>query len=241
MNRKAIIGLVAACALAFSAFAAQGSAYANTGFTCGEAQGNKDFGGIHCEPGTKVPNGTGKFGHVAITTATSMTFTGALTKVKSTQSGVTLELQSTEATGAGTMENKEEGGVMFIHGTGVITYNNVTVTAPAGLGCKVSGGKVVTKELTMTSKGLTEELKFAPLAGETSAFSVFTVEGCSIPALNHAYTTKGSVKGQTDGATVKLSHVSSTGQGTYTMQGQLAGIDGFLTLQGPNGNGIAPT
>jgi hypothetical protein len=128
---------------------------------------------------------------------------------------------------------------MFAHGTGVITYKEVTVTAPAGKGCKVKTEEVVTKELTATTKGLENQLNFTPAAGET--FAEFTVEGCSIAALNHVYTAKGSVKGTIEGATTRTTHAGTTEQNTLTLSGQKAGIEGVLAIKGPSGNGLAVT
>jgi hypothetical protein len=236
MKLKAILGLCFAVAMLVCAIAAQGAS-AQEAYTCASGGGKKDFTNNHCTNASKVAENTGSFGHVAFAGSTAITGTGGVTKLKSVSSGVELELQSTELTGTGTMENKEGNA----SGTGVITYKTVTVAKPAGLGCKVKGGEVVTAELAASTKGLTNELLFTPKSGATGSFATFTVEGCSIGALNHAYTAKGSVKGQTDGATTKFTHSNTTAQGTLTLQGQLAGIEGELTIHGPNGNGLALT
>jgi hypothetical protein len=181
------------------------------------------------------------FAGTTVHTITNLT-TGSekvTTKLKSVQAGVTLELQSTTLTGTGTMENKEEGGEMFVHNTGVITYKEVTVTAPAGKGCKVKGGEVVTNKVTGTSKGLKNQVKVTPATGET--FAEFTVEGCSIAALNHVYTAKGSVTANMKGVTASTTHAGSTEANTLTLSGQKAGIEGQVTTGGQNGNGISLT
>ena len=203
IGRKSILGLCMLCALAIAGLAAQ-SASAQKAYTCAETGtqvGANKFSDSHC----KTPNGTtGPWRHVAFTGKTNITGSGEVTKLKSVQSGVTLELQSTELTGSGEMENKEEGATTWAEGTGTITYKNVTVTLPAGKGCKVVGGSVTTNKLAATTKGLTNQLKFTPATGET--FAEFTVEGCSIGALNHLYTAKGSVIGNTEGATTVTTH-----------------------------------
>jgi hypothetical protein len=157
-----------------------------------------------------------------------------------------MELQSTELTGSGTMEDKEEADVIFAHGTGKMGYFNVTVTKPAGLGCEVKSddatpitGQVVTKELTASTQGLTNELLFKPVAASPNA--IFASFNCSSGAPPTLYSAKGSVKGQTDGATTKFIHLNTTAQGTLRLQGQLAGIEGELTIKGANGNGLALT
>jgi hypothetical protein len=236
IGRKTILSMCMLCALAVAGFAAQ-SASAQTAYTCLKIAGGP-FATDHCT--TQGP--PKEYAHVEIAIPTNITGTGGTTKLKSVQSGVTLELQSTSLTGTGSMENVEEGGEMVAKGTGVIKYKGVTVTQPAGKGCVVTGGEVVTKELAASTKGLTNELKFTPKAGETAAFAEFTVSSCSIAALNHLYTAKGSVKGQTSGATTKFTHENTTGQKTLTLSGQLAGIEGELTItRTSSGNGLALT
>lgn len=249
MKRRAIFGLCMLCAFAISAVAAQGAfAAGQTAFTCGAGLGEKDFKDAHCKE--HVTAGTGSFGHQAIPVGTVTKITGsniltgterATTKLKSVQAGVELELQSSELEGSGTMENVEEGGEMFARGEGTILYKKVVVTEPEGQGCVVKTGEVKTNSLKASTKGLTNELKFTPAAGETAAFAEFTIEGCSIKALNHLYTAKGSVKGQTVGATTNFTHANTTAQKTLTLSGQLAGIEGTLTIKGENGNGLALT
>lgn len=245
-GRRVIIGICMLCALLVSAFAAQ-TASAKTAYTCVEQiEAKFDFGDKHCKA-TTVPPHSGQYAHVAITQKTKITGDNILTgterqntKLKSVQAGVTLELQSTVLEGTGEMENKEEGGEMVAHGTGTIEYKNVTVTAPAGKGCVVKSGEVKTNKLTATTKGAGENgLKFTPAEGEV--FAEFTVEGCSIAALNHVYTAKGSVIGTIEGTTTKFTHEATTTQNTLSLSGQKAGIDGSLTIHGENGNGLAVT
>jgi hypothetical protein len=224
------------CALVFSAIAAQG-AFAQKAYECKASAGKTgDWNDAHCkEEGTK---GASAFEHVATTKGTitgSNITTGeerSTAKLKSVQSGVTLELQATEVGGEGEMENHEEGATTWAEGTGTITYSNVTVTAPAGKGCEVETSKVVTNKLAATTKGLTNHLKFTPASGEV--FAEFNVKGCSIGALNHTYTAKGSVTGVTSGATTTASHAEVTEANTLSLSGQKAGIDGSITISGPN-------
>jgi hypothetical protein len=246
-NRRAIVGLCMLCAFAFSAVAAQSAfAVGQTAVTCGKNLGSKDYTDAHC----KTKGAGGEFGHETFVGKTNITGDNILTgterqttKLKSVQAGVTLELQSKVLEGSGTMENKEEGGEMFAHGTGVITYKEVTVTAPAGKGCVAKGavevGTIETEKLTASTKGLTNQLKFTPETGEV--FAKFTVEGCSIAALNHVYEAKGSVIGNTEGATTKFTHAGTTEPKTLSLSGQNAGIDGSLTIHGANGNGLSLT
>jgi hypothetical protein len=242
-NRRAIVGLCMLCAFAFSAVAAQSAfAVGQTAVTCGKNLGSKDYTDAHC----KTKGAGGEFGHETFVGKTNITGDNILTgterqttKLKSVQAGVTLELQSKVLEGSGTMENKEEAGEMFAHGTGVITYKEVTVTAPAGKGCVIKGGQIQTNKLTTTNKGLLNQLSLTPTTGDTIA--ELTIEGCSIAALNHVYTTKGSVKGTIEGATTRFTHANTTEERTLSFSGQNAGIDGRLTIHGANGNGVAFT
>jgi hypothetical protein len=134
------------------------------------------------------------------------------------------------------MENNAGG---WAEGTGTINYENVTVTAPSGKGCEVETGKVTTNKLFATTQGLANQLKFTPASGEV--FAEFNVKGCSITSLNHLYTAKGSVTGNTSGATTTTTHAGVTEANSLTLSGQKAGIDGSLTIKGEGGNGLALT
>jgi hypothetical protein len=248
-GNRAIVGLCMLCAIVFSAFAAQSaSAKGTTAYTCAET-GTGDFKDAHCKEAGEA--GKSKYAHVPFEGTTKITGTNVttgtskdVTKLKSVQAGVTLELQSQTLDGEGEMSNKlikNKAGEeeMVAHGTGFITYTEVTVTAPAGKGCKVKTEEVKTNELTATTQEQTNQLNFTPAAGET--FAEFTVEGCSIAALNHLYTAKGSVKGTIEGATTRTTHAGTTEQNTLTLSGQKAGIEGSLTIKGPNGNGLTVT
>jgi hypothetical protein len=252
---KTMIGLCAVLAMAICAFGAQGAS-AETAVTCakvaaGEPSTHKDE---HCKEEEKS---TGKWVHlpIAANKPTPITLTNETTggahstgKLKSVQSGVTLELQSTLVEGTGELENKEEGAVMWAEGFGTIVFKNVTITAPAGKGCEVVGGSVTTNKLKGTTKGLTKELKFEPFTGTT--FATFEVKGCVAPltALNHVYTATGSVKGTTNGTTTEFIHgtttptkTGTTGQETLKLFGQNAGLEGVATIKMEGGNGIALT
>jgi hypothetical protein len=236
-KRRSAFILATVCALLASAVVAQAS-FAQTTYTCANFS-TGDFTDNHCI--TAGSQGHSPWGHVgiAVNTQTTETGSGGLMKIKTVQSGVTLELQSTEATATGTVENKEEAGAMWAQGKLVITFKGVTVTAPAGKGCTVKGGQIVTKELAQTSKGLTNQTKFSPASGET--FASFVIEGCSLAALNHEYTAKGSLIGNNSGATTNFGHEFVTFLTSWFVNGQNAGLDGSVTLKGPNGNGLTYT
>jgi hypothetical protein len=246
---KIMFGLCAVSAIAICAFAAQ-SASAQTAYLCSQGSPTLVFEDAHCKTPTNI-KANQKFGHTKITPNSDTPFiltnetTGearSTAKVKSVQSGVTLELQATEVEGNGKFQNKEEGAVTWTEGTGTITFKNVTVTAPAGKGCKVTGGSITTKELKATTKGLTNQNKIEPGATAEGKFAEFTIEGCSIAALNHAYSVTGSVIGNTEGTTVIFTHAGVTAQGAFSIFGQKAGIEVSLTTKDETtGEGIAHT
>ncbi len=234
IGRKSIVGLCMLCALVFSAFAAQ-SAAASTGTTAVTCKkGLTGFKDNHCK---EAGSGAETWGHETFTGTTELQGTGGLTKLHSVISGVEVELQSTEIMGSGSMENMVvagENGEHTANGTGVIQYTGVTVTKPAGKGCVVTTGEVTTQTLKATTAGQGMGLKFEPNSG--TLFAEFNVTGCSIAALNGKYEVKGSVIGEPVGATTVTTAAGTTAQGTLTLRGQKAGIDGALTLDGRRNN-----
>ncbi len=244
-GRRAIVGLCMLCALVFSAIAAQGAAAASNGttaFTCKSvtpAAGTAGFSDSACKNAVST---NANFEHVAFSGSTNLTGTGGLTKLHSVISGVEVELQSTSLEGSGTMENMVvagENGEHTANGSGVIEYKGVTVTKPAGKGCVVTGGEVKTKTLKATTAGQGMGLKFEP--NEGTLFAEFNVTGCSIAALNGKYEVKGSVIGTPEGTSTVTTAAGTTAQGTLTLRGQKAGIDGKLLLSGRANSGEAFT
>jgi len=243
MNRRnSILGLCLLCALAVSAFAVPSTSAASstTAVTCVAGEGTNYFSDSHCKTG-----GSG-YGHIAITEKTTINIYGGLSVLRSTQSGINVEIESTSLTGEGTMENVLEGGEHIAKGNGVITYHGVSVKAPAGKGCSVAGGQVVTTELSATTAGQGMGLKVTPTAGET--FAEFEVTGCAgneaLKALNGTYKVTGSVIGTPEGATTVTTHAGTTAQGTLKTRGQKSGIAGALeieTTEGCVGTPIAAT
>jgi hypothetical protein len=252
MTMKKVLPLALLAILAVYAVAAQ-SASAVTWYECVPNAKPGIFKDAHCKEKTFPTEG---WVHVELPTNqwipvvwTNETTGGsrATFKLKSVQSGVTLELQATEVEGEGEVQNKNEGEKSFWgEGKGKVTYKHTTITAPAGKGCKVKGEggeveTVTTKELVATTVGVPEgEIKFAPATG--TVFAEFTVEGCSISALNHVYTVTGSIIGTGNGTTTVLTHEGTTKQGTLSVFGQKAGIEATTTLKRRStGNGIALT
>lgn len=247
-GRKALLILCMLLGSAF-AFAAQSAPAATKIYICSLGGGSKDFGAgdSHCSKGHVTP-GTGEYGHVetkiggVTTVVTNNVKTGSekeTTKLKSTQFGVTLELQSTTVSGSGSLGNVEEGGEQFASGSGSMTFEGATVTAPEGKGCVVKGGKFAFESLAVSTKGLTGEMKMKPTEGET--LGSYTIEGCSIPALNHAYAVKGTVTGSLSGSTLTFNHAILTGVGSLFCSSSKCGIQGSYTFKDLNGSGAGYT
>lgn len=219
-GRRAIIGLCMLCALLVSAVAAQGASAETVGTT-----------------GT-APAGTGYEGNI--------TGEGGETLLHSVISGVEVELKSTSLTGTGTQVSMlaaaTEGTIVkgehTSNGTGVITYAGVTVVKPAGKGCVVKGGKVVTETLKATTAGQGMFLNFQP--NGATPFAKFEIEGCSIAALNGVYEVTGSVKGVPIEGTNEtvFTRAATTALTTLKLRGQNAGIAGTLKLKTAGGEAI---
>lgn len=244
-GRRTIVGLCMLCALALSAIAAQSAAAIPTGttaFTCVEGV-NKQFDSEHCS--TTV--GGAKFGHVVVpqdetteiigtNAKTNSTTTGStITALTATISGVATELQATTVEGGpgSWMTNAIDPvtGEHYTHGEGDLVYTGITVTKPAEKGCKLKGeNKITTKPLKATTKAQGMNLLFEPKEG--TVFATFEIEGCSVAALNGLYEVKGKVAGEPTGATTVFTSAATTAQGTLTVRGQKAGIDGKLTISG---------
>lgn len=257
-GRRAVIGLCMLCALAFSAFAAQGAAAASNGttaFTCVKGKGT--LRGEHC-----LTTGTAaaEYGHVEIAENTTTELTGGNEKTKNettesapsilkeTIGGVELELKATTVSGTGTMENKKDPvtGEHYAEGSGTIVYSNVEVVKPAGKECEVftdeefpvgsgkfiEGAKgTIDAKVKATTKAQGDFVKFEP---QGTAFATFWVT-CTlkqVPALEGTWEITGSVKCPVNGATILCTHAETTTQNTLFGKGNKAGLEGALTLKG---------
>jgi hypothetical protein len=227
MRRKTVASLCMLVALVASANASQSaSAASTTAYTCAPV-----FEGIFQNATCALGSGRG-WGHVSISAATS-TELGAkangATFLKAVTSGLELKFEAKKLSGTGTMTNSEVGGEMLASGTGVITYEEVAVVAPAGKGCEVEGKKVVTNSLKASTAGLTKELKFSPSSG--TVFAAFVVKGCSVAAFNREYKLEGSINGKLNGTMTEFTHTATTASpSALTFNGQKAGLEGVLEL-----------
>ncbi|HVQ57406.1 MAG TPA: hypothetical protein VMS60_00725 [Solirubrobacterales bacterium] len=254
-GRRAVVGLCMLCALLVSAFAAQSASAikGTTAVTCKSGEGDTGgatFNEAHCKPSSP----SGSFGHYKINENTTTELTGdnagAPTKLKATLGGVATTLTSSKLTGTGSMENRvEPNGEHYVHGEGHITYEEVLInpfskcfvyedTEP-GIGTQ---NVIKTQELTATTTGQGDGLKFQPTVG--TVFARFWIldknkktsaEGgeCTISG---TYSVSGSLIAKPDGATANTTHAEVTEQNTLKMgTGEptiKAGLEGSLTIKG---------
>ncbi len=261
IGRKTVVGICILCALVFSALGAQGAHAETKGttlFTCkkptakeieeGRVDGEK-FSKAHCKDkvGDSDTSPTGEFRHVtfAENTTTELTGTSENTEgvcqpsiLRSTQSGIETELKSTcshilpeleESKSWVTNKKDPTTGEHYYEGTAFLDYTNVTVPKPAGKGCKVKGETIIA-HVKFTTLGQGDNVKFEPATGMT--FASFEIEGCTIAALNGVYEVKGSIKAEPNGATISTTEEGVTAQGTLTLRGQKAGLEGEMTVKG---------
>jgi hypothetical protein len=234
IGRKSVLGILALCALAFSAFAAPNASAEQRAFTCTKAAKTKTFHDAHCLDSKTTPF---EYGHELIAegveteiTATSAktaagTTAGEVSKLKGALSGVVTEVQCKTVHGIGHLKN----GPSSVSGTGILTYSECEVTLPAGKGCKVTGGKVETKNLAATTAGqAANQLLFKPNAG--TEFASIPIEGCSIPALNNTFPVTGELTATTSGATTTTKHETITTQNKLKFGGVKAGLEGAITI-----------
>ncbi len=241
-RRRTTVGLCLLCALALSAFAAQGAAASKgtTAFTCKKTEkGGAGFKAAHCKPGDAVGS-SAAFEHVAVAEGTTTEISGTnkntgsnteqttVVKMRNTQTGVDYEIQAGKVSGVGSVTNAKdpETGEHYVHGTFVVTFEEVVVTKPSG--CKVEGGSIVSKEMKATSKGQGDFLKFEPATG--TALTSYNLTGCSSEGINGTQEVTGTIKCPLEGATVTCTHNSVTEQGTLKERGFKTGIDGTMTL-----------
>jgi hypothetical protein len=240
-GRRSVIGIVVLCALALCAFGAASASAAQRAFMC-EANteaGKEQFSDAHC---TKAESGSGGFKHVPIAEGFSAAFvasnaktameTKAATpsKLRSVVSGIELELECTTVSGEGSLTNAESS----VSGTGTIGYKGCAVTKPAGKGCVVTEGGFTTTTLALTTVGqAANNVKLSPKSG--TEIATVPISGCSIGALNNKYPVTGSVTSTASGATLTSTEKGVTEQGTLTLGGQKAGLEGAVTVSTPLG------
>lgn len=237
--RKSMIGIMAVCALALSAFAAasaQAGVTLDTCTTTGQTAGSEKFSDADCTTTSK----TGSFVHkeIPVNTATTLTAEAKSNQVLSSEIGGLIKITLTGkkvSVSSGSVSNTSVGGVMGASGTATLTYEEVT----SNIGCTVSAddgtvGHVNTKPLkfTVTPNGaMSGKVSFSPSSG--SVFAVIHLSGCLFAG---NYNVEGSVFGTTSGAILKVTKATSS----LTLEGEPAAYEGEATIKG-NGTAISAT
>ena len=234
-HKIGLIGICICVAFVISGLSAQ-SATALRWYTCSDTAAVKDFSNATCSK-KETPK---TFGHTAIpvgelTVGMDISTTALL--LKGTHAGVKLAVKAAEVTGTNNISNLETTEA-YAHGEGSLIFEGVTVTEPAGKGCKVKGGSFTSNKLETTTLKQGEFLLFQPASG--TVIAEFTVEGCSVSSLNTTYQLDGSFKGVPSGATIALTHTEITAQGTLTLGGLPAGIELLLDIKDKKIGGMEP-
>lgn len=247
MAKPIKLTILVICALALAAaLSSNASAAGLTSFTCRFTDIDEiQFKDPHCKevvvPGTQT---TGYHHYeihdrTTITTINGETAAGTTAAapaiLKGTLAGVATSIECTTVNGTGEEENSEAGGEMFITGTTTLVFSGCQVTAPAGKGCKITGGEITTSTLSGTTKGQGDAVNVTPLEG-TQLASV-KIEGCSISALNNTFAVTGSLKVPAlTGATSTTLESEVTTAGTFKFGGQKAGLEMSVTRRGHKQN-----
>ncbi|HET7444810.1 MAG TPA: hypothetical protein VFJ57_09150 [Solirubrobacterales bacterium] len=236
-SRRRVVCLGVLFALTLGALsAASAAATGTTAYTC-VPEGNGAYFGGHCLATGSVPHDLKEIPVNTLTTVTatnqdtaSETTAARSETIKGTISGINTEITCNEEHGEGTLENKTVSGEMVVAGEVLWHFTICEVKAPAGKGCKVSGGTFTTSQLTSTTQGQGDGVKFAPKEG--TKIADIKIEGCSVAALNNTFPLTGSFVAQTSGATQASTHVEVTTQNTLKLGGQKAGFEGAITTEG---------
>jgi len=239
--RRNTVGLCMLCALAISAIAAQGAVASKgtTAFTCKKESGGAGFNKAHCKDADKVASGA-TYKHVAVAEGTTTQISGtnagtgsntestSSVTLKNTLAGVSYEVEVGEVSGSGTVTNAKdpESGEHYVHGTATVTFSKLTFNPGT---CEAVGGKIESKKLRVTTKGLGDFVKFEPFEG--TILTEYTIKGC--PELEGTWKMYGTVKCPADGATITCSHNTMTSEKTLregSPIGSVSGIEGSMTL-----------
>jgi hypothetical protein len=257
MSKRNIAPALLLAVVALGALGAQGASAAvvgTTAFTCKmvtPAPGTAGFSKEHCKPEDAVST-EATYEHVAIpeNTKTEVTVSNETTggetevaKLKETVGGVGLELQATTTHAEGWMENRinPETHEHYIFGEGATTYTGVTVTKPAGKGCKVwtdnggakgEEGAVHTNTLKGTSAGQGMRGMLEPAGGGVVATFILECGVTKVPGIEGTWEITGKVTCPGSGTTVHCLHSEITEEETLIGKGNKLGVEVSTTPKG---------
>jgi hypothetical protein len=228
-----------------------GETKGTTVFTCKKkvSEGGSGFLKEHCRPEDATEKGA-TYEHVTIPEGVftgvegSNKLTGGETatmKMATTVSGVPFELQATGASATGFVGNRRDpSGEHLAMGEGRAVFTGVSVTKPAGKGCKVftynegkgAEGVIDTTRLRAATTGVGDAVEISGV--ESQILASFEVEGCETAALNGIWKIEGRVKGTPNGSALNFTHANTTEQKTLKTKGMTftVGLEGSLTFRG---------
>jgi hypothetical protein len=242
-GRRIAVGLSLLCALSLCAFAAPGAmaAKGSTAFTCVEKGGQQEFADADC---ANLVEGKGKYGHVEIkagaeTAAEFTKYEGAgsgAPRFEGEIEGVKAEINCGAVKGTEKIENVN-AAPMSVSGNSVgISFTEcVPVGALATDGCAVIGGEIGIENTSNKTIQDTMEFEFTPVLGN---FGLIRLHKCKNPALNSAFSLKGTMKAIALGATLTFTQESTKG---LELAGSPATLTATLTLKMTGGNAISYT
>jgi hypothetical protein len=260
IGRRAAVSVALACAFALCAFAAPSAMAANgtTAFTCvSKSVVGAGFNDAHCKEAVpsnakfideEIKQDTPTIFHATNEKTTEGTTGSAPAILKGSPLGIETEISCAKVTSHGeltnklnanTKEHRIEGAKVTIH------YTECTVVKPAQ--CVIPNSTIMVEGVKSTTEGQADNIKFEPETGTT--FVTITFEKCLNPLANGKHEVKGSVRAQTEGATLSFTHKTITAEKTLEFFGAVTGIEGKLTLSqaekteesGKTGNPIIAT
>lgn len=263
---KVPIVLLLLCGILPGAFAVPSASAVETGTDaaiCVAGGGAENYTDAHCN--TTAPEGPlgGSFGieQFEESSTSGVTSTNAETKNSTTEStptvllatigGVNAEISCKKVHSEGTLENKAEGEVHKILGSGVVVkYSECEMPKPVG--CKVhspgeAAGTIATNSLKSESvEGTPMTQKFAPTTG--TKLGELVLESCVIAG---TYTVTGTISAEPSGQ-MSAEEINSTGatlvvnlpknaSSTLVVAGQKAGLTSATTVKMNGGDPIVST
>lgn len=215
------------------------AAKGSTVFTCVEKGGQQEFADADC---SNQVEGKGKYGHVEIKAGaqTAAEFTNeegaGLPKFEGEIAGVKAEILCGAAKGTENIENVN-AAPMSISGTSVIIdfTECVPVGALATDGCSVQAAEITIENTSNKTVQDTMEVEFTTVLGN---FGLVRLKGCKTPALNGAFSLKGTMRAIASGALLTFTQESTKG---LELAGSPASLTATLTLKMTGGNAISYT
>jgi hypothetical protein len=231
-KRIGLVALAALCAVALSAVAASGaSAAGTTAFTC-VSQAGGAFKNAHCNNSAAAEEGAWAHKAIAEGETTQLTTTAVGTtelKVKIAGANTVLKATGVECVGCHFKNQIDPtSGVMSAMGEGGhLKYTGVTINVAS---CKVKGGTVTTKPLTLTTfaEGGALKATVAPVTPKVEAIIETENNGTSTCTLPAEIIVEGHATGTAHGATASF----ETGAGELNVGAQTATLKGEITVSG---------